>query len=99
MTPDEIGAIAEARHKAEEERRQEDWERTRLHATLVMQPHCKSRLNPKRLLPFPWESHKERKPSGMTWEEQRRRAQFLEGVSSSASESSSSISDEDLKNE
>lgn len=41
-----------------EEASRGDWERMRLLATMVMQPHCKNRLNPKKLLPLPWDKNK-----------------------------------------
>lgn len=32
-----------------------EWERMRLLATIVVQPHVKGKLTPQKLLPFPWE--------------------------------------------
>ena len=35
-----------------------EWERMRLLATIVVQPHVKGKLTPQKLLPFPWEKNK-----------------------------------------
>lgn len=31
------------------------WERMRMLASIVIQPHVKKKITPKRLLPFPWD--------------------------------------------
>ena len=41
---------------------EDTWERIRLQAVMTMQPHCKKRLIPERILPFAWEKEK-KKPS------------------------------------
>lgn len=38
-------------------RRREKWERTRTLAAIVIQPHCRKAIDPRRLLPLPWETH------------------------------------------
>ncbi|MDE6754687.1 MAG: hypothetical protein K2J82_08775, partial [Muribaculaceae bacterium] len=55
FTLDELEAFLKAHRKSEEARRRDNWEMTRLHACMTMQPHCSKHLNPKTLLPLPWE--------------------------------------------
>lgn len=38
-----------------------DWERMRMLATIVIQPHVKGRVTPEKLLPFEWEKPRKRK--------------------------------------
>lgn len=33
----------------------DDWERMRMLAAIVIQPHLKRKVTPQKLLPFPWE--------------------------------------------
>ena len=37
-----------------------DWERMRMLATIVIQPHVKGRVTPEKLLPFEWEKAKKK---------------------------------------
>lgn len=50
--------------KAWQEKRDSDlhgeWERMRLHAVMTMQPHCKKKLSPEKILPLPWEKKQKR---------------------------------------
>jgi hypothetical protein len=39
----------------EEARQEREWERMRLLATIVIQPHLKKQISAQELLPFPWE--------------------------------------------
>lgn len=52
---EEFESIASKFEEAREAEYREAWERMRLHAAYVMQPHCKNRLNPKKILPLPWD--------------------------------------------
>ena len=54
-TPNEFDAICEAYAERRESDYKERWERARLLATIVIQPHLKKKVSPKNLLPFPWE--------------------------------------------
>lgn len=40
-----------------------DWERMRILASIIIQPHVKKKLTPKRLLPLPWDKEKREKKS------------------------------------
>lgn len=55
QTPGEYEATVEAWSQRQEARNRDDWERMRMLASIVIQPHVKKRLTPKELLPFPWE--------------------------------------------
>lgn len=54
-TPGEFTAILAQWREHNERREQAEWERMRLLATMVMQPHCKGRLKPEKILPLPWD--------------------------------------------
>jgi hypothetical protein len=57
-----------------------DWQRMRLLATIVIQPHLAKgkKITAEKLLPFPWDKKKKAKQkSSMTPEEQRRRMEEL----------------------
>lgn len=75
-----------AAHKAYAEQRDADfkdnWQRMRLLATIVIQPHLDRRhkVTPEKLLPFPWDkarAHAKRKRKEITPEQQRRRMENL----------------------
>lgn len=72
LTPGELEAALRAHREREELRRRDDWERMRLLAVMVMQPHCRKRLSPGKLLPFPWE-RKERVGAAIPDKETARR--------------------------
>ncbi|MDE6380674.1 MAG: hypothetical protein K2L11_09390 [Muribaculaceae bacterium] len=55
LTFGEFEAVMKAHNEAETIRQQGEWERMRLHAAMTMQPHCKRKLDPRKLLPFEWE--------------------------------------------
>ena len=57
MTLDELCAAARGDSKAEEQRQQMEWERTRWLATCLLQVHMKkgANLSPRKLAVFPWE--------------------------------------------
>lgn len=48
-------AINKAWYLEQDTRQQGDWERMRLLATIVIQPHVKKKLTPEKLLPLPWD--------------------------------------------
>lgn len=56
LTISELAEVIKRHRESAEARRRDRWERMRLHAAMTMQPHCKNRLSPQRLLPFPWEN-------------------------------------------
>lgn len=71
-------AIAKTYADDEESHRREEWERMRLLATIVIQPHVKDKITAEQLLPFPWE--KKRNSTArrkMSVAEQKKRMQQL----------------------
>ena len=58
LTPSEYLAAATAWQELREQADRAEWERTRLHACIVISPHVKGKTIPQRLLPFPWEKEK-----------------------------------------
>nr|DAQ03552.1 MAG TPA: hypothetical protein [Caudoviricetes sp.] len=55
-TPEEFESICEAYHDQREADYKDEWERMRMLAAIVIQPHVKQRVTPGKLLPFPWEN-------------------------------------------
>lgn len=58
----------------------DEWQRMRLLASIVIQPHLKkgSRITPEKLLPFPWDHQKQKEEAPkMTGAEQRKRMEKL----------------------
>lgn len=65
MTFQEFCAAAQGMNRQEEVRQQQEWERTRWLATVILAPHGKpgQRLKPQDLCIFPWEKKKKKKGS------------------------------------
>ena len=55
LRPEELEEALRSRRETRESCYRDEWERMRLLATMVMQPHCKNRLKPEKVLPFPWD--------------------------------------------
>ena len=77
MSPLEFYYISKAHREEQERLSRERWEIMRMEAFIIIQPHVKKGLTPKKLLPFPWEqsngsTNAEEK---MTLEERKRRAE------------------------
>ena len=54
------------------------WERMRLLATIVIQPHVKGKVSPQKLLPFDWEKTKKKAPRvSVSKEEDKNRFEAL----------------------
>lgn len=81
LTPGEFQAAYDAWNDEETAEWHAEWERTRMLAAIVIQPHVKSKITPQRLLPFPWEKP-ERKHAGPqpTKEEDLERFKRLAGA-------------------
>lgn len=62
LTPAEFAAVAKAHAAERESLRRESWERMRLLAAIVVQPHVRKRLTPQQLLPLPWDKPEKREP-------------------------------------
>lgn len=59
LTPDEFMACMKAHTEAKEGRARDEWERTRLQTTLLIQPHVSKTLTPEKLFALPWDEHRE----------------------------------------
>ena len=55
LTPDEFQAVLDAYSEAEERHSHDLWECMRRLAAISVSPFSKSRVDPKKLLKFPWE--------------------------------------------
>lgn len=58
LTREEFQHIYDAYQERQESEYHIEWERMRMLAAIVIQPHCKKKITPQKLLPFPWESKK-----------------------------------------
>lgn len=79
LTPEEFECICEAYRDQRESDYRERWERMRLHAAILMQPHVKKKITPQKLLPLPWEKEARRKnaPKPVSAEESKARFEKL----------------------
>lgn len=73
LTPEEYAAVHKAWRERQEEAYRDEWERMRLLAAITVQPHCKKSVNPKKLIPFPWERPKKKKVEQVSREEAKKR--------------------------
>lgn len=74
LTPEEFEAVVDAGHKRETEQEHAAWERMRMHAAILLQPHMKkgATISPKHLIRFPWEDETRKEiPEPELTEEQR----------------------------
>ena len=62
MTIDDFECAVRGFHELNEIREQQNWERTRWLATIILQPHTKKnqRLRPTDIAQFPWEQPKQK---------------------------------------
>ena len=58
LTLEEFNAVSEAYNSKCETAFKNDWERDRMFTTIAIQPHVSKKLQPKEMLPFPWEEAK-----------------------------------------
>lgn len=58
LTLEEFNAVSEAYNSKCETAVKNDWERDRMFTTIAIQPHVSKKLQPKEMLPFPWEETK-----------------------------------------
>lgn len=67
MTAAEFSAAVRGFRRKQEWLQQQEWERSRWLATLMMQPHLKkgSKLKPTDLVVFPWEEEKKKPVDGL----------------------------------
>lgn len=58
MTPDDFIEACKAHSRAIGNAERSQWERARMIAAVTVQPHCKKKIDPQKLLPFPWDKKK-----------------------------------------
>lgn len=68
LTFDEFAAVWKAYVERRDTDSKDEWQRMRLLATIVIQPHLGKghKVTPEKLLPFPWDKQKEEKTGGKT---------------------------------
>ncbi len=54
----------------------QEWERSRLMAAILVQPHVKKKITPKNLIPLPWDKSPERKIDAARLSPQERQQRF-----------------------
>lgn len=74
-TPEELSMIFKTWQEHDEAAERQAWERARILAAIIIQPHTKKKLTPRQLLPLPWDKEDRKKPSSpaMSREAQRER--------------------------
>lgn len=80
LTPEEFTACAGAFTEARERDRRERWERMRTHAAICIAPHLTRRVEPRKLLPLPWDRQaptEVAKSEKLTPEQRRQRVEGL----------------------
>ena len=82
MDFEEFAAVYKAYAEQRDTDFKDNWQRMRLLATIVIQPHLGKRhkVTPEKLLPFPWDKAKveaKKKRAEITPEQQRRRMENL----------------------
>lgn len=80
LTPDEFGAVCDAHSRQTEDHVRDAWQRTRILATISVQPHTTRAITPEQLLPLPWDKPtrpKAEEAPELSREEQRARAHAL----------------------
>lgn len=73
LSPAEFMEVLKARAKAD----QDAWERTRILAAITVQPYSKKRVDPRQLIPLPWDEPTAREPEQLTPEQRRKRVAEL----------------------
>ena len=77
---EEFESICNAWGKMKDTQERDAWERTRILATICIQPHVKKKITPKQILPLPWDKdyHKSRSNEPeLSVEEQKARFEEL----------------------
>lgn len=79
LTREEFQHIYDAYTQERESEYHTEWERMRMLAAIMIQPHCKKKITPQKLLPFPWESEAKKKADRpmLTAEEDKARLESL----------------------
>ena len=76
LSPEEFDAVCHAHRGHRQAAYRDGWERTRLLATICVQPHTRKKITPQALLPFEWDKQK---PKGkiLAKEEDKKRLERL----------------------
>lgn len=61
LTPEEFCSVCKAWQETRDALYRDSWERTRTHATILVQPHTKKQITARQLLPLPWDKVATRK--------------------------------------
>lgn len=61
LSSDEFRAVYKQWDEMREAESQERWEQVRLHAAIVIQPHSKKKVEPGKILKFPWDGKKKKR--------------------------------------
>ncbi len=72
LTLEEFRHIYDAYRQTQETEYRNEWERTRMLASIAIQPHVKKKIEPRKLLPFPWEKRKAARPLSTAAEDRAR---------------------------
>lgn len=72
-TPSEFKKVYEAWRDNAQRLMREGWEQTRTICICSMQPYSKKRLDPKNIMPLPWDRKQKKKEPEMTREERKAR--------------------------
>lgn len=73
LTLEEFNAVSEAYNSKCETAFKNDWERDRMFTTIAIQPHVSKKLQPKEMLPFPWEEAKSKEAVILSPKERKER--------------------------
>lgn len=91
LTPDEFMACMKAHSEAKEGRARDEWERTRLQTTLLIQPHVSKTLTPEKLFALPWDERPEPQPRRETPEELEARKKYAREIARKINRKNSQI--------
>lgn len=58
LTPDEWAEVYRNYREMLDEREKLEWERLRLLCAYTIQPHSRKKINPKKMMSFPWDNEK-----------------------------------------
>lgn len=77
LTPEEFSLVCKSFNERRENDHHSGWERARMLAAIVVQPHCKNKIQPEQLLQFPWDGKHEDEAPRMSKEEQLKRMEEI----------------------
>lgn len=77
LTPDEWAEVYRNYREMLDEREKLEWERLRLLCAYTIQPHSRKKINPKKMMSFPWDNEKMESQNTVSPEEGRARYEKL----------------------